>query len=367
MTKYDVSILAAARDASNARLQRIMASCISEGLTVELFSSGNKCDVPEGIVFHIVSKGSHATRVTNAFLLPWRARGKVLFTSDPEGAIAIWLSTLLRRRPWIVDVREDYQLLIADRSWAKGVQKVFAICLAKLALFASARADVTIVVDDWVRPFEAKRRLVVTNAPDVRFLPNMQAPDPNPRALYVGDVRGSRGLWSMLRTLELAPAWHLDVIGTISNQDIPRVLDWKQHSAAASRVSFHGALRPEESWKFAKGAWVGLSLLENTPAFQRAWPTKIGEYLACGIPVITTDLPRPREVIVSTRAGATVDFDTSEITAGQTAGILNSWAENPDKYLEVRRRAEAQVDFWRSGASYDQIAKAIAQLGQAQR
>jgi glycosyltransferase involved in cell wall biosynthesis len=367
MTNYDVSILAAARDASNARLQRVMASCVSAGLTVELFSSGNKSDVPEGIVFHIVSKGSRVTRVMNALLLPWRARGKVLFTPDPEGAIAIWLSTLLRRRPWVADVREDYRLLIEDRTWAKGPQKVLAICVVKIALFASSRADVTIVVDEWVRPFKAKERLVVTNAPDVRFLPEVRAPDPIPRALYVGDVRGSRGLWSMLRTLELAPDWQLDVVGSISSEDISRVLEWKERSSATSRVHFHGAHKPEDSWKFAKGAWVGLSLLENTPAFQRAWPTKIGEYLACGIPVITTDLPRPGEVIVATRAGATVDFDTSELTAGQAAGIMNSWAENPDKYKEVRARAEAQVDFWRSGASYDLVAKAIAQLGQAQR
>lgn len=367
MKRYDVSILAAGRDASNARLQRVMASCVSEGLSVELFSSGNKCDVPDGVAFHIVSKGSRITRVTNAFLLPWRARGKVLFTPDPEGAIAIWASTFLRKRPWIADVREDYRLLIEDRAWAKGIQKVVAIIVAKLALFASARADVTVVVDDWVRPLTARKRLVVTNAPDVRFLPEIRSPDSIPRALYVGDVRGSRGLWSMLRTMELAPDWQLDVVGAISSQDISQVLSWKEHSSAASRVRFHGTLKPEDSWKFAEGAWVGFSLLENTPAFQRAWPTKIGEYLACGIPVITTDLPRPREVIVSTRAGATVDFDTTELTAGQTAGILNSWAENPEKYGEVRKRAEAQVDFWRSGASYDLVAKAIGQLRRAQR
>lgn len=367
MARYDVSILAAGRDVSNARLQRVMASCVAEGLRVELFSSGNKSDVPEGVTFHIVSKGSRITRVTNAFLLPWRARGKVLFTPDPEGAIAICASTLLRRRLWVADVREDYRLLIEDRAWAKGFAKILAIALAKLALFATSRADVTVVVDEWVRPLVAKERLVITNAPDVRFLPAVQDPDPTPRALYVGDVRGSRGLWSMLRTLELAPDWQLDVVGTIASQDMSRVLAWKEQSVASSRVHFYGTLKPEDSWKYAAGAWVGLSLLENTPAFQRAWPTKIGEYLACGIPVITTDLPRPREVIVSTRAGATVDFDTTELTAGQTAGILNSWAENPEKYREVRARAEAQVDFWRSGASYDLVAKAIGRLSKAQR
>jgi glycosyltransferase involved in cell wall biosynthesis len=367
MARFDVSILAAGRDVSNARLQRVMASFISQGLTVELFCFGNKIDVPPRVVFHTVAKGSRFARVTNAFVLPWRARGKVLFTPDPEGAIAVWASTLVRKRPWIADVREDYRLLIEDRKWARGAQKLVAILLARLALFAVSRADLTVVVDDWVRPLQAKRRLVVTNAPDVRFLPGVHDPDPIPRAIYIGDVRSSRGLWSMLRTIELAPDWELDVVGTISNEDISKVVEWKELSPASSRVRFHGTLKPVDSWKFAVGAWVGLSLLEDTPAFQRAWPTKIGEYLACGLPVITTDLPRPREVIVSTRAGATVDFTTSELTAGQTAGILNSWAENPDKYKEVRDRAEAQVDFWRSGASYDLIAKEVAELSQPKR
>lgn len=367
MAKYDVSILAAGRDVSNARLQRVMASCVSAGLTVELFSSGNKYDVPKGVAFHTVSKGSLVMRVTNAFVLPWRARGKVLFTPDPEGAIAIWVSTFIRKRPWVADVREDYRLLIEDRAWAVGAKKVTAILLSRLALYASARADATVVVDDWVRPFHGKNRFVVRNAPDVRFLPEVQAHDKNPRAIYIGDVRGSRGLWSMLRTIELSPDWHLDIVGTISHLDISRVLEWKEKSPAANRVQFHGTLKPEDSWKYAAGAWVGLSLLENTPAFARAWPTKIGEYLACGIPVITTDLPRPREVIISTRAGATVDFDTSELTAGQTAGILNSWAENPEKYAEVRSRAQAQAEKWRGGASYDLIAQAIAQLREGKR
>lgn len=362
MAKFDVSILAAGRDVSNARLQRVMASCVEAGLKVELFSCGNKCDLPLGVTFHSVSKGSKVTRVADALALPWRARGRVLFTPDPEGAVGIWLSTFVRKRPWVADVREDYRLLIEDRAWAQGAQKYAALLLTKLAVFVCARADVTVVVDDWVRPLQARKRLVVRNAPDIRFLPDAHDPDVNPRALYVGDVRGSRGLWSMLRTMELAPEWHLDIVGTISSNDIAKVLVWKDQSQAASRVKFHGTLKPEDSWKFASGAWVGLSLLENTPAFQRAWPTKIGEYLACGIPVITTDLPRPREVIISTRAGATVDFDTTELTAGQTAGILNSWVENPNKYGEVRARAKAQIETWRRGASYDLIAQAIAEL-----
>ncbi len=367
MAKYDVSIVAAGRDASNARLQRVMASLLAEKLSIELFSAGNRSDVPEGVTFHTVSKGSKTLRISNSLTLPWRCRGSVLFTPDPEGAIAIWLSGLLRKRAWVVDVREDYRLLIEDRAWAKGPQKLIAIIIAKFALFASARANATIVVDDWVRPESARNRIVVRNAPDVRFLPPSQEADLEPRALYVGDVRASRGLWSMLRAIELAPLWHLDIAGSISALDLPRVIEWKENSPAAARVKFHGTLKPADSWKFASGAWVGLSLLESTPAFQRAWPTKIGEYLACGLPVITTDLPRPREVIIASKAGATVDFENNEMTAGQTAGILNSWAENPVEYAKVRARANEQVEIWRSAASYDLIATVIASLARGER
>lgn len=367
MAKYDVSIIAAGRDVSNARLQRVMASCLAENLSIELFSTGNKSDVPNGVTFHTVSKGSKVLRISNSLVTPWRCRGSVLFTPDPEGAIAIWLASLLRRRPWVVDVREDYRLLIEDRAWAKGPAKFVAIFIARIALFASARADATFVVDDWVRPETAKNRIVVRNAPDVRFLPPGEEAEDIPRAIYVGDVRASRGLWSMLRAMELAPDWHLDIAGSISALDLPRVIEWKENSPAAARVKFHGNLKPIDSWKFAAGAWVGLSLLESTPAFQRAWPTKIGEYLACGLPVISTDLPRPREVIIATRAGATVDFETNEMTASQTAGILNSWAENLTEYAKVRARAKDQVENWRSVASYDRIATVIAILARGER
>jgi glycosyltransferase involved in cell wall biosynthesis len=362
MARYDVSIIAAGRDVSNARLQRVMASCLAKGLTIELFSTGNKSDLPEGVKFHSVPKGSRILRFTNSMILPWKARGRVLFTPDPEAAIAMWLSCLIGRKHWVADVREDYLLLIEDRAWAQGLQKMVATMIAKAAIFASAKADATIVVDDWVPPHVAKNRIVVRNSPDVRFLPEIQSADEIPRALYVGDVRGSRGLWSMLRTIELAPEWHLDIVGTVAHKDMSRVLEWKENSPAAARVKFHGALKPADSWNLARGAWVGLSLLERTPAFLRAWPTKIGEYLACGIPVITTDLPRPREVIIASRAGATVDLDTNELTAGQCAGIMNSWAENRGKYSEVRARAEIESVNWRSGARYDLIADAIARL-----
>lgn len=357
-----ISILAPARKANNARLQRVITSLIAEGFSIELFAAGSMQDLPSTVTFHQLPEISRSRRLKEAFRLPRLAQGEVIFTPDPEVAISLWLQSLFIRKIWVVDVREDYRLLLKDRKWAKGFKYLAAVILAEVAVFASRRADLTVVVDNWVRPESARNRLVIPNAPDARFLPALSGADSAPRALYVGDVRGSRGLWTMLRAMEMCDPWTFDVVGAIAEEDRAALDLWQKNSPAASRVRFHGALAPQQSWRFAVGAWVGLSLLDPTPAFKRAWPTKIGEYLACGIPVISTDLPRPSEVILQSRAGALVESASREISASQCAGILNSWGENPDEYREVRNRAEKEVEIWRSGASYDLIAEGISHL-----
>ena len=357
-----ISIIAPARKASNARLQRVISSLIAEGFSIELFASGDAKDLPAQVTFHQLPEEGRSSRLKAALRLPKIAQGKVIFTPDPEVAVVLWLRSFFNKTTWVVDVREDYRLLLKDRKWAKGATYLAAVFFAELAVFASKRADLTIVVDNWVRPANAKNRLVIPNAPDPRFLPAIGAASTAPRALYVGDVRASRGLWTMLRAMEMSDPWRLDVVGPVAKEDQAALDAWQKSSPAAARVNFHGTLTPEKSWHIATGAWVGLALLDSTPAFKRAWPTKIGEYLACGIPVISTDLPRPSEVILQSRAGALVESASREISASQCAGILNSWGENPDEYREVRDRAVKEVEIWRSGASYDLIGEGISQL-----
>lgn len=347
MPAFDVSIIALGRDISNARLQRVIKSLEEEGLTYEVFTKS----------------GGRVNRVLNAWVVPWRANGKVLFTPDPESAISISYIARLRRKKWVADVREDYKLLIQDRTWAKGYKKVIGNFLADWAISATASADLTVTVDDWVAPLTAKNRIVVHNAPDARFLPEPSELDKNPRAIYIGDCRTSRGLFSMLHAIEMTDDWTLDLIGNVAVSDLPQLNRWRETSSAVSRVRFHGNLSPKDSWAFAKGAWVGLALLHPTPAFMRAWPTKIGEYIACGVPVIATDLPRIAEVVLKDpRPGALVETLNSDVIAMQTAGILNSWGENPDEYNEVRNRTLSQVEQWRSAAGYDRIAREISAL-----
>jgi glycosyltransferase involved in cell wall biosynthesis len=101
----------------------------------------------------------------------------------------------------------------------------------------------------------------------------------------------------------------------------------------------------------ARGAWVGLSLLEDTPAFREAVPSKLYEYLAAGLAVATTPLPRAADIVVRSGAGVVVP-DAAALSA-----TLRGWAEAPEALQPLRAAAAEWARTTLDGASgYDELA-----------
>src|SRR5690606_12171190 len=152
-------------------------------------------------------------------------------------------------------------------------------------------ADLTVVADDGILR-GAPRRVVLRNLPDLSMLPEPAPRDAVPRALYVGDLRASRGLFAMLELAERLPEWRLDLVGPIAAADRDEAVRRLADPSLRDRVRWHDRQPPREAWRHASGAWVGLLLLDSTPAFRQAVPSKLYEYMACGLAVVATDLPR---------------------------------------------------------------------------
>lgn len=332
---YDVSIISSGHNVADARLHRHCAALHRAGLTVEVIARGSAQDAPAGAAFRSTPSRGVAGRALAAVLLPARARGKVLVTLDADlvpAARALRLAT--RGRRLAVDIHEDYLALLRDRAWAKGAAGAAARAWARASTALSRHADLTVVADDHVPPATADRRLVVRNLPDPSMLPAPVPPGPQPRALYIGDVRASRGLFTMLEAIELAPDWELDVVGPVAERDRPRLDAWLAASPAAPRVRLHGRRPPAEAWRLAAGAWAGFALLDSTPAFEDAVPSKVYEYFATGLPVVATPLRRTAELVHEAGAGVVVE------DAAAAAAALQSWS-GPDRAGFARLRDEA--------------------------
>jgi glycosyltransferase involved in cell wall biosynthesis len=359
----DVSVVSSGHDVADARLHREVAAARAAGLTVEVLALGDAADGPCGARMRTRPRPRGvAARLALALTQPWRARGRVLFTLDPDVVPAALLVARLRRRPVVVDVHEDYLALLDDRRWARGATGPFVRAGVRAVLGAARRADLLVVADEHVPPAttrRARRRLVVRNAPSGSYLPEPGPPDPRPRALYIGDVRRTRGLQTMLAALEGAPGWTLDVVGPVAADDARWLERWRSSSPAAARARFHGRMPPAAAWQLAAGAWVGLSMLDDTPAFRDAVPSKLYEYLAAGLAVVTTPLPRAAE-IVRLSGGGVVVADAAALSAR-----LRSWAARPEELEPVRAAAVRWARETFAGTSaYEELARRLRELSE---
>ncbi len=347
--KIDISIISSGANLADARLHRLTRSLLRAGLRVEIFAPGLSKDAPTttGSAQQLFIRKPWFTtswkrrnlfaRYYRSRLFVIRARGRVTYAISPEAVAPAYAQTKLWHRKLAVDFFEDYLRLLNDRAWAGkyfGILGWIAKSDTKSALWFAKRADLTTVADVQVPPFEARNRLVVRNLPDASMLTKSGERSATPRAIYIGDLRKSRGLQAMLQVAELATDWEFDFVGGIASADQSDVDQWfRANPTSQSRVRFHGKLAPQDSWKVAAGAWVGLSLLENTSAFVEAVPSKLYEYMSVGLATISTPLPRCVELIELSKSGAI------ESSPKGVADRLKYWRENPAELDQIRRQA----------------------------
>lgn len=338
-------------------MHRIVVALTRRGLFVEVIGLGDAAHAPAGVgAVSTHPRAGMLRRLIDALVVPWQARGRVLFTIAPEMVPMAYLAAKVRRRRLVVDVYEDYAKLAHDRPFSRPARAA-AVALVRFATALSARADITSVADDHVPPARARRRHVVQNLPDVSYLPAPGEPDATPRAVYIGDVRTTRGLRTMLDAIAAAPEWTLDIVGPVAPADEEWLDNWMATSPDAARVRLHGRMPPADAWQVARGAWAGLSLLDDTPAFRDAVPSKVYEYAMAGLPVVATPLPRVVAMVDDLHIGVVVRG------AAETAALLRSWAADPAALTPYRTAALAWSKERTAGPSpYDVLAAEVAGL-----
>jgi glycosyltransferase involved in cell wall biosynthesis len=353
-----VSLITSADQVTDARLHRLSNAILKNGMPVDIWALGNESDTPAGSTFHKAPGGKSKTaRIMRDLTLPFKADGEVVIVVAPDLIPLTYLITRVRGQKMVADVHEDYVKLLRDRTWARGAIGILARVIAKSATYFAAKADLTTVADLQVPPFNARKRMVIKNLPDISLITLSGELSASPRAIYIGDIRKSRGLHQMLEVAEQTPDWSFDLVGNIAENEIEFVKNWQQNSTASARVKFHGRLSPKNSWKFAEGAWVGLALLESTPAFVEAVPSKLYEYAAAGLATISTPLPRCVELINQSGGGA-IATSTDEIS-----GLLSNWAKDPAPLITMRQRALTwSREVLKSEEQYQAFASAIRSL-----
>jgi glycosyltransferase involved in cell wall biosynthesis len=190
--------------------------------------------------------------------------------------------------------------------------------------------------------FPAGRTEVVGNFPLLEefaafdSLPYRERPTP---ILYVGVMREIRAFWEIVRAFELLPAdldSRLRLVGPMHELGrAGRALPAEPRIEVVPRQP-HPAVVAE-----TLAARVGLALLHPLPNHGDAIRSnKLFEYMAAGVPVIASDLPRWREIVCGVGCGLVVDAHDPAAIAGAIERLLR----HPDEAEAMGRRGRAAVE-----------------------
>lgn len=154
--------------------------------------------------------------------------------------------------------------------------------------------DAVVVADEALehryQDLGARRVLRLYNFPPLDLFPSAGGAGPDvPTLLYVGSMSAVRGFDDMLETIRLVreevPSAVLTLVGTPTEEVEPLLRSVDPKVVKVSPPVPYGEIAG-----IMRGASVGLSLLHDIPKFQKNVPTKVFDYMAAGIPYVSTDL-----------------------------------------------------------------------------
>jgi glycosyltransferase involved in cell wall biosynthesis len=99
-------------------------------------------------------------------------------------------------------------------------------------------------------------------------------------------------------------------------------------------LRWYGFVPNDRALRIAEGAMAGLALLHDEPNYRHSMPTKVIEYMARGIPVVTTPNPPAVDLIGSSGAGLIVDFGQP----GAAADAIRRLRDDPQLRADLGRR-----------------------------
>ncbi|KRF12748.1 glycosyltransferase [Nocardioides sp. Soil796] len=237
----------------------------------------------------------------------------IVLLHDPELLLAVGSF----HHPHVVwDVHEDTAAAISLKPWLPaGLGRPAAWAVRRIERRAERRHHLLLAEEAYQLRFR-KRHPVVPNTTRV---PQDPAPPDDPRVVYVGHLSRARGVHELVELARLlAPTGIMVQAVGHADQEATAAL-----TEASSRVDWLGFLPHDEAMKHVDGALAGLSLLHDEPNYRHSQPTKVVEYMAHGVPVITTPLPRAEHLVTSVGSGVVVPFGKpsagSSVTAASAA------------------------------------------------
>lgn len=310
---------------------------------------GDEVDPRHG--YRIIDTGPRLPRIKRMVVGGWRmfravlkARPYVAHFHDPE--LLPWAILLRLRGIRIVyDVHEDMPQQVKHNPglprWAQRILPPFVAFAEWVAghVFDGFAVPTQTIADR----FPQKKTVLVRNFP---ILEELHRPNATPMAArpahfaYVGYISEVRNIYGMIQAIAKLedPSARLRLVGSFAiheTEDRARAMpEW------AGSVVFNGWASRDEVGTILGEVRGGLVVLKPVEHEMLTLPIKLFEYMAAGLPVVSSDFPVWRTIVDDAKCGLLVDpLNPAAIATGM------QWLlDNPDEAADMGRRGRAAVE-----------------------
>ncbi|WP_141581062.1 glycosyltransferase family 4 protein [Actinomadura sp. WMMA1423] len=269
-----------------------------------------------------------ALRAAHRALTEHAAYADVILLHDPE--LLVGLPREVRRRTVVWDVHEDTAAALSAKGWLPAPARTLLRPAVHHLERRSERRHRLLLAEEGYRARFGGEHPVVPNTTYVADVP--PGPPDGRRAVYVGQLSRARGALDMIEMarplaaegvlVELIGAADADVRGALRDAQREGIVRW------------YGFVPNDRALRIAEGAMAGLALLHDEPNYRHSMPTKVVEYMARGIPVITTPNPPAVEIVEPAECGLVVPFGAPDAAAKAVLRLR----DDPGLRTELGRR-----------------------------
>lgn len=330
---------------------------IKAGYDVTLIAQHDKDELVDGIRMVALPKPRNRLwrmlGTWRVFKLVLKQKADIYHFHDPELLPLGWLLQKLTHKPVIYDVHEYFVDTILFKAWIPYfLRKPIAWIFDRIERFLAGKlAAIITVTEPMKQRFSGCRGLCVSvyNFPSLDMIARasdskgFSSKNDEYSIIYTGVITKAKGFETILDALDLVVRQNPKATCIILAE--ARNLGWlyEKHKSLMNRLikegnlEINGRVPHDEVFRYLNASSIGWT--PGPPYQEEGISTKTLEYMACGKPVVCSDVPSTADIIRESKCGILVD----PCDANDHASAILYLLEHPDEAKKMGENGKKAV------------------------